>query len=155
MAQAHRRLAEEYENTLACMRSLTGFSEFLRPQKSESLCNAATSGPVIIINMHETRCDALVLLPHPSCISHVPLPGLRLSVLRQMPQLEGSMRRADVIQRHYADSAINTESPDVLEWLWRYMAEPVLRYLKVSYSNPCHCCKSLIPHIATPETHAW
>ena len=137
-AQARRRLAEEYEHALARIRSLPGFSEFLRPQKSESLSNVATSGPVIIINMHETRCDALILLPHSSCISHVPLPGLQPSVLRQMSQLEGSIRRADVIQRHYADNAINPESPNVLEWLWLYMAEPVLRYLKVSYSNPCH-----------------
>jgi len=63
-AQAHRRLAEEYDRTLARIRSLPGFSEFLRPLKTESLCKAATSGPLIIVNMHETRCHALILLPH-------------------------------------------------------------------------------------------
>jgi len=131
-AHARRRLAEEYERTLARIRSLPGFGEFLRPQKSESLCNAATSGPVIIVNMHKTRCDALILLPHSSCISHVPLPGFQLSLLQQMHQLEGSMRQADFIQRHYApDSAIDTESSNVLEWLWCHMVEPILSYLKV------------------------
>jgi len=53
-AQAHRRLAEEYDGILARIRNLPNFSEFLRPQKSESLCDAAISGPVVIINMHET-----------------------------------------------------------------------------------------------------
>jgi len=146
-AQAHRRRAEEYDDILARIRSLPDFSEFLRPQKSESLCKAATSGPVVIINVHGTRYDALILLPRSSCISHVPLPGFDLSILEQileqMPRFAGSMRRADLMQRHYApDSAIETESPNVLEWLWCQMVEPILRYLKVSYLHLYHCLQA-------------
>jgi len=54
-AQTHRRLAEEYDGILACIRNLPDFSDFLRPRKFESLCNAATSGPVVVINMHEAH----------------------------------------------------------------------------------------------------
>jgi hypothetical protein len=64
VAQTHRRRAEQYDHILARIRSFPGFSEFLRPRKSAYLCGAAISGPVVIINAPETRCDALILLPH-------------------------------------------------------------------------------------------
>jgi len=156
-AQAHRRLAEEYDSILARIRNLPDFSEFLRPQKSETLCNAAISGPVVIINMHNTRCDALILLPNSSRISHVPLPGSQLSVLQQMPQFAGPMRRADLMQRHYApDSAIDTESSNVLEWLWCQMVEPILCYLKVGYFKFCQCLQATdsTRHAAARKAHA-
>jgi len=79
----HRRLAE-YDGILARIRNLPGFSEFLRPKKSESLHNAAT--------------------------------------------------------RHFAppDSAIDTESSNVLQRLWHRMVQLILRYLKVDCFNLCH-----------------
>ena len=137
-AQAHRRLAEEYDHTLERIHSLPGFSEFLRPEKSASLCGAATSGPVININVHRTRCDALILVPRSSHVMHVPLPGLKLSTVQQMPKLAGLLQRADIIQRHYEpDDVMGTESSNVLEWLWYHLVEPILSYLKVGCFNLC------------------
>lgn len=48
--------------------NLPDFSEFLRSQKSESLCKAATSGPVFIINVHETPTSTYCTQ---KCSSHV------------------------------------------------------------------------------------
>jgi hypothetical protein len=39
-AQAHHRLAEEYDHVLVRIRNLPGFGEFLQPEKSASLCSA-------------------------------------------------------------------------------------------------------------------
>jgi hypothetical protein len=99
VGQAHRRLAEGYDHALARIRNLPGFGEFLRPEKSASLCSAAISGPVVIVNAQKSRCDALVLLPRSSQVSHVPLPGLQVSVAQEMQiQLAGLTRRANTPQ---------------------------------------------------------
>jgi hypothetical protein len=141
VAQAHRRLAEEYDHALARIRRLAGFGEFLKPEKSASLCSAAISGPVVIVNAHKSRCDALILLPHSPQVSHVPLPGLQLSVAQKMRiQLAGLTRGANTLQRHYAPyREVGTSLPDILGWLWSRIVEPVLTYLKVSSFNlhPC------------------
>ena len=131
--QAHRRLAEDYDRTLARIRNLPDFAGFLQPAKSTSLCGAAISGPVVIMNAHDTRCDALVLLPRSSQVYHVPLPGLQLSAVQEMHlQLAGLTRGADTIQRHYALYSDVGALSDILGRLWSHMIEPILNYLKVS-----------------------
>ena len=139
VSQVHRRLAEEHGHILAGIRNLPGFRDFLQPENSTSLFSAATSGPVVVVNAHEARCDALILLPHSLQVSHVPLPGIRLSVLQEIQiQLAASTRRHDTIQRHYAPhSELGTNLSNILEWLWLHMAKPILSYLKVSYFNIC------------------
>ena len=89
VAQTHRRLAEEYERLLEHIRGLPDFSDFLLPPKSASLCNAAVSGPIVVVNTHEDRCDALILLPNSSQVSHVPLPELRVSYVKNAAQIGG------------------------------------------------------------------
>jgi hypothetical protein len=141
VAQAHRRLAEEYDRALARIRNLPGFSEFLQPEKSASLCSAAISGPVVIVNAHSLRCDAVILLPGSSQVSHVPLPGLQVPVAQEMQiQLAGLTRGANTFQRHYSPySEVDTSLSDILGWLWSYIVEPVLSYLEVSSFNLCPC----------------
>ena len=75
--------AAQYEGIVKHLRSLPGFAEFLQPKKSAPLCSVAVSGPVVIVNAHKTRSDALVLLPLSSQV-HVALPGLQVSDLSRM-----------------------------------------------------------------------
>jgi len=134
VAQTHRRLAEEYDRMIVRIRNLPGFSEFLQPVKSMYLCNSATSDPVVIVNVHEARCDALVLQPRLSQVLHVPLPGLQISALSEMQlELAGLIRGADIIQRHY-DPHPEVNFSDVLRQLWLHMVEPILRHLNVRHS---------------------
>jgi hypothetical protein len=84
---------------------------------------------VVIVNAHEALCDALILLPDSSQVSHVPLPGLQLSVAQEMQlQLTGLTRGAP-------DSEVSTSLPDILGWLWSHAVEPILSHLGVSYFN--------------------
>jgi len=132
-AQTHRRLAEEYDRMIVRIRDLPGFSEFLQPAKSMSLRDTATSGPVVIVNVHEAHCDALVLQPRSSQVLHVPLPDLHILALWEMQlELIGLIRGAGVAQRHYGPH-LEVNFSDVLRWLWLCIVEPILRHLNVSH----------------------
>ncbi|KAG8754809.1 hypothetical protein FRC11_006444, partial [Ceratobasidium sp. 423] len=74
--QSHHRLAEEWDQLLGKVRLLDGFSDFLRPKKANTLLKAARNGAVVAINVHETRCDALVIPNGGRHLDCVPLPGL-------------------------------------------------------------------------------
>jgi len=93
------------------------------------------------VNVHKSRCDALILLPRSSQVSHVPLPGLQLPVAQEMQvQLAGLTRGANTLQRHYAPYIdAGTSLSDVLGRLWSLVVEPILSYLNVSYFNLCLC----------------
>jgi hypothetical protein len=99
------------------------------------------SGPVVVVNPQETCCDALILRPDSSQISHVPLPGLQVSMVQEMRlQLAGWMRGVNAIPRHYApDVEVNMEVSDILGRLWSHVVEPILSSLDVSYFNLCLC----------------
>ena len=141
VAQAHRRLAEKYDHVLARIRELPGFNEFLQPKKTALLCHAAMSGPVVVVNAQKTRGDALILCPRSSQISHVPLPRLQISEVREMQlQLAELTREANPFHRPCGPySEVGTPLSYILGYLWSYIVEPVLSYLKVRCFNLCPC----------------
>ncbi|TFY63032.1 hypothetical protein EVG20_g6492 [Dentipellis fragilis] len=82
--QKHRRLAERYEKLLEKAREIPELQHFLRPKLIADLRPAATAGPVVLVNVHETHCDALVLSDPRAPVQHVPLPKLTPSVAMDM-----------------------------------------------------------------------
>ncbi|KAF8738241.1 TPR-like protein, partial [Rhizoctonia solani] len=76
IAQSHHRLAEDWDRLLGRIRQLDGFSDFLRPKKANSLLRAARNGHVIIINVHDTACNALIIRGDRAALDCVPLPEL-------------------------------------------------------------------------------
>ncbi|KAG8681352.1 hypothetical protein FRC09_017547 [Ceratobasidium sp. 395] len=135
-AQKHRQLAREWENLIEGARNVLGDDNPFQPRNADWLMNAASSGPIIAINVHTDRCDALVLKPGCSRIAHVPLPSLSLDKLVDASQLLSlSLRRPGV--RHsqkwspvfyYPDSPHGSFS-EVLKLLWLDIVEPIIEYL--------------------------
>ncbi|KAI0082965.1 hypothetical protein BDY19DRAFT_858567, partial [Irpex rosettiformis] len=64
--------ALEYDSIIKEIRTHEGFENFLRPKQAPQLMAACVPGPIVIINAHISRCDALVLTPE--AIIPVPLP---------------------------------------------------------------------------------
>ncbi|KAL5525273.1 hypothetical protein ACEPAF_9143 [Sanghuangporus sanghuang] len=58
-----RQLHEEQEAIITDIRRMPGFENFLRAAPFEVIQQAASEGPVIILNHSKYRCDALILLP--------------------------------------------------------------------------------------------
>ncbi|KAB5588050.1 aromatic di-alanine and TPR containing protein [Ceratobasidium theobromae] len=72
-AQRHRRLAEKYDELVDEVREIPGFENFLRPKKAPEFIGAAKTGPIFLINVHTSRCDALAVLPQCGKVEHIPL----------------------------------------------------------------------------------
>ncbi|KAF8132578.1 TPR-like protein [Boletus edulis] len=69
-ADSHRKLAIERDKLLQEVRRLPGFERFLLPKDFSQLRASAHSGPVIILNAAETRCDALIVLADVDHVIH-------------------------------------------------------------------------------------
>ncbi|KAG8967301.1 hypothetical protein FRC03_010240 [Tulasnella sp. 419] len=74
-SQRYRLLSENWDRLVEKIRKLEGFQRFLQPTPFAALQDAASNGPVIIINVSNLRSDAIVIRNnHDPTI--VPLPNV-------------------------------------------------------------------------------
>jgi tetratricopeptide (TPR) repeat protein len=126
----HRNLARHYEALITRIRALDGFVDFLRPKTVAQLAPACRDGPVAVITVHTTRCDALVLCPQARVV-HVPLPEFSLELAEKLHAsvVKGTGGR---YARSRNDRAIliqmsqSTQIRHVLKILWLRVVQPVL-----------------------------
>lgn len=96
---------QKLEEKIQTIRALPGFDRFLLAPSEDELKTPAKYGPIVIINVSEYRCDALIIKN--SRLRSLELPRLHLSDIR--------------------DSTRETlAAPKILEWLWETIAQPVL-----------------------------
>ncbi|KAG8791544.1 hypothetical protein FRC12_008873 [Ceratobasidium sp. 428] len=148
-AQEHRRLAEEWEQLIEKIRKVDGFQNFLRPRSKLELSQAARNHPVVVVNVHTSRCDALALLPNASVI-HIPLPSFSYEkALMVQEQIFRSLSYTGVRSRNERRPTYPTLDKsndlfkDALAVLWCDVAKFVLSRLGYLQSNPL----SPLPHI--------
>ncbi|KAG9120916.1 hypothetical protein FRC07_003357 [Ceratobasidium sp. 392] len=146
-AQVHRRSAENYDQLLESIRSLDGFEGFLRPIPSSILIKNLGNRTVVIINVHKTRCDALVVRPCSEDITSVSL--TRFSVQKakdahaQLGEcIQGAGNRRGI--KYYHEEAKVTFT-DILKMLWYDVAQPVLAHLNIAQVLPPN--DDNLPHI--------
>ncbi|KAF8604315.1 hypothetical protein BDV93DRAFT_575046 [Ceratobasidium sp. AG-I] len=145
-AQAHRRLAEEWEQILDRVRQISGFQSFMRPRRASELVQSARTGVVVAINIDELRCDALILRPKSQGVMHVPLPDFsQEKVTTAYNQLTRSLVRKGIRERGFqAKHKQNGEEfGSILSLLWSDVVRPVLKslgYLQVASTDH-------LPHI--------
>ncbi|TFK45056.1 CHAT domain-containing protein [Crucibulum laeve] len=74
-SERHRQLALEWDSLVKTIRStVPNFHRFLLPDEFKQLRSAAKYGTVVIINVNNWSCDALVLRPDNDTALHIPLP---------------------------------------------------------------------------------
>ncbi|EUC60886.1 aromatic di-alanine and TPR containing protein, partial [Rhizoctonia solani AG-3 Rhs1AP] len=133
VAQEHRRLAEEYNEILVQIRTLPGFSDFLRPMKATGLVKAARTGPVVVINCHKDNCDALLILPGEQGVGHIPLPNFSAQKAQQARlSLESSLRCKGIRDRGVKvrqEPGHKDDMSSVLATIWHNVVKPVLYHL--------------------------
>ncbi|KAF6750936.1 CHAT domain-containing protein [Ephemerocybe angulata] len=75
-ARAHLNLARKWDDLLKKARAIPSFESFLMPSPCSTLMqHLPESGPLIVININDRRCDALALLAGLDEPLHIPLPN--------------------------------------------------------------------------------
>ncbi|CAE6466667.1 unnamed protein product [Rhizoctonia solani] len=134
-AQNYRRLAEEYAQLLDQVRQLPGFETFLKGRKSNELLRAADTGPVVVVNVDQFRCDVLIIKSNSDKIVHIPLPNLSQRQLKDVnEQLMLSLRYQHIQDRSRASRSVKSKSrinhkeriASILTSLWYDLVKPVV-----------------------------
>ncbi|KAI9569442.1 CHAT domain-containing protein [Boletus coccyginus] len=138
-ADRHRALAIERDKLLHEIRSFPGFGRFLLHKEFSRLQASAHSGPVVIINATENRCDALIVLADVDRVIHVPLPSFSFTRSANLQNVLGRLLgHARVIRfdermgKGATRGGISWES--LLSTLWNSVVKPVLDAL--AFSTP-------------------
>ncbi|CAE6506681.1 unnamed protein product [Rhizoctonia solani] len=154
VVQQHHRLAMEYSNLLSQARTHPGFEHFLEPLRANTLVKAARNGPVIAINCHNDRCDALVILPGRDTIDHIPLPNFNGETAQYIRlEMEKSVRNSRLGERGAIRRPVLEDIYDlknVLAVLWYDVVKPILDFLGYTINNS----SSYLPHITWCPTGA-
>ncbi|KAF8443848.1 CHAT domain-containing protein [Boletus edulis BED1] len=135
VADTHRTLAIERDKLLQEIRRLPGFNRFLLPKDFSQLRASAHSGPVVVLNAAERRCDALIVLANVDHVIHVPLPNF---TFQRSIDLQG-------ILKSFLRDALVERTGQVARWdrgtwesflspLWKCVVEPVMDAL--AFSTP-------------------
>jgi hypothetical protein len=145
VAKTHYQVAGQWDALLTKVRAVPGFEDFLRPKKLAQLLNAARFGPVVYINAHESRCDALIIQPGRNDVIHVPLKHLphnrALKFRDSMPasRLAGNIRmRESRASRPVVVPGSDGDFVGILSSLWDMIAKPVLDTLAFQVSHSFH-----------------
>ncbi|KDR79005.1 hypothetical protein GALMADRAFT_94251 [Galerina marginata CBS 339.88] len=145
-ADLQRKLAMERTALLKTIREIPKFENFLLPAPFTSLVPAAQSGPVIVINCSEDRCDALILRSDGTLIQ-ILLPRVHSSVVaqqceklrsalrhygihsRQMEELDTDRAaRSAFLKRSNGETILN----GVLTWVWSFIVSPIFQTLEAN-----------------------
>ncbi|CAE6451467.1 unnamed protein product, partial [Rhizoctonia solani] len=151
----HRhRLAREYNDLLAQARGFPGMEDFLKPSKAIRLIRAARNGPIVVINCHKDRCDALVVMPGKDNITHLTLPDFTQEAAQNARAgLVSSLRESGIRERGV--NIVGERRPDeniarLLAALWNNVVKPVLNHLGYTNDPP----PDTMPHITWCPTDA-
>jgi hypothetical protein len=158
-------IAHERDLLLDRVRQLAGFEHFLLPKPLSELTRAAQVGPVVMLNVTERRCDALVLICGlDNDVLHIPLPDISLArvtalheILQQLVKgdriptidmLLNSSKRVDDIMERMATKPVSQKSGisyqerleqvfrSVLSVIWDSVVKPIVQGLALSVSDP-------------------
>ncbi|KAI9463452.1 TPR-like protein [Boletus coccyginus] len=142
-ADNHRALAIKRDKLLHEIRGFPDFERFLLHKEFSQLRASAHSGPVVILNAAEIRCDALIVLPDIDHAIHVPLPNFtfeRSTFLQNMVhKLRGhgcdihpDERKGKLVASSHELHTWNFETQGGDSWefllsnLWKGIVRPVL-----------------------------
>jgi len=130
-ADVRRRAHAEWEALTEQIRTLDGFSDFLRAPGAAQLAAQAQGGPIVFVYAAPTRCDALILTTGDPPVQAIELATLtEVDARRQVNRLLAARRTMTSADAGLDDlQAAQEEMLGVLSWAWDAIAEPVLNVL--------------------------
>ncbi|KAJ7838843.1 CHAT domain-containing protein [Mycena leptocephala] len=145
--QAHRA-AHARKELLQEIRHLKGFEQFLLPKTVSQLALAAQRGPVVMLNISTTRCDALVLMAGlDDDVLHIPLPNFTPQKAEHMAKSFRDLvhppgRNERMVITREGKLTRENEFAKTLSELWVGLVKPVLDGLAITTPT-----RTDLPHI--------
>ncbi|KAF8159777.1 TPR-like protein [Crassisporium funariophilum] len=145
---AHVKLSKTWDELLGKVRKIPEFEGFLRPvQYSDLAKHVPQSGAIVVINVHQDRCDALALIRGADSPIHVPLSKFSYKLAENLRgRLNGylsshgvRMREAEPDTRgirYAAESRGLGVIQEILAELWTRVVKPILDALAISLPHP-------------------
>ncbi|MFJ2559348.1 MULTISPECIES: CHAT domain-containing protein [unclassified Streptomyces] len=117
-----------WDDLMRRIRSLDGLSGFLRAPSVQALRHHADQGPVVIVNVAERRCDALILRADAEqTVLPVPLTGLtQADVVAHLLRLSRAVFAAPNDPSLLTRRDAQRDLDEILRWLWDRVTAPVL-----------------------------
>lgn len=119
-----------FEELCHQIRELPRFNNFLIGTNEGEMLRAAIAGPIVVINVCDHGCDALVVKPDK--IRCLELPDLLASDIQYHRQQLQRRQEGRANHRHVTDHDLE----DMLAWLWKVAAGPILSMLGLTESLP-------------------
>ncbi|KAF6759101.1 hypothetical protein DFP72DRAFT_148681 [Ephemerocybe angulata] len=150
--RAHMDLTKKWDDLLHRSKAFPGFENFLEPPSCAGLLqHLPDSGPIVAVNVHETRCDAIALLAGADEPIHIPLPNFTLvkanmhwsnlkETLRFFVHQDVRARRRES-EKHTGQDALH----GILLGLWEDVVKPILQVL--GFSSRAISSKKALPRI--------
>lgn len=131
LAERRSRLARQRASLLQQLRSQSGLQDLTGPPGRGILLAADSGGPVVIVNVSDYRCDALIVAG-----------GQARPVRLGMTLEEGAEQVAKLLEA--ADTGDTRQVDEVLRWSWDRITGPIIAELGIAGPPP-----------AGEETHIW
>jgi len=128
IAQAQRRLAEEWDEIVDRIRGIDGLETFLATVPYEQLAAEAAQGPIVVINLSRYGCCAVALTKDDPLV--IDLPELTRAATAERANALLQTRLTAERERTFATlRAANRALLDTLAWLYDTVVAPVLAAL--------------------------
>ncbi|KAF7341371.1 hypothetical protein MVEN_01873600 [Mycena venus] len=129
--------ALERNTLLEDIRRLEGFDRFLLPKAMSELSKAAQGGPVVILNLSDDRCDALVVSPGAPDVVDIFLPEFTPEHAKNLSQsLHGLVHHGGRNERLMGQREGNSDPEEgfalILSELWTRLVKPILNALNIT-----------------------
>jgi CHAT domain-containing protein len=134
-AREYRAQVERWDTLLAKARAMPGFASFLGTTPFDELHRAAGGGTVVVVNVCEPRCDALLV--RAGDVRAVRLPWLSLGdAYRRAEALLAAVAETEAGGTAAAWAHLRQTLISLLRWLWDVVAAPVLSELDTAGTGP-------------------
>ena len=135
-AKVHQQqLLQAVAGTEAEIRQQPGWESFKLPMTEDNIKELAVDGPVIVVNVTQIRCDAIVVTT--KGINLVRLADMRYADLGKYAAMFGRLgneSRRNAVPRRKAETAVPTPEGALL-WLWKVAVKPILDAIELTSSR--------------------
>ncbi|KIJ37924.1 hypothetical protein M422DRAFT_177269, partial [Sphaerobolus stellatus SS14] len=152
-AQNCHTMAKTYKTLIDEIHQLPGFADFLKPKKLHQFTHAAKNDLIVVINVHASRCDALILHSQDpsSPLLHVHLPdfssGKAATLHSQLTSALGNhiVHSEQKLVQPHRDSNSASHLEKILRDLWTLVVQPNFSEIRPLLAGSI--TDDMLPHI--------